>query len=120
MHDATKAERRAARERVSAYDTAELAKLVEHVERAIGRHRVGETDVHDVDAVIHRYSKGACELSKFCWSGRFGLPHGLRRASARDVGGGSGRRRLVGGGGEASSQAPLVATRTVSETSTGS
>ena len=68
MHDATKAERRAARERVSRYYETELAKLIEHVERAIARYRAGEVDVHDVDGVIHRYSKAARELWKFCWS----------------------------------------------------
>ncbi len=68
MYDATKAERRAARERVSAYYEAELAKLVEHVEQAIAGYRAGELDVHNVDEVIHRYSKAARELWKFCWS----------------------------------------------------
>lgn len=72
MHDASKAERRAARERVSAYHQAELAKLVEHVEQAIVRYRAGEIDVYEVDEVIHRYSKAARELWKFCWSGGAG------------------------------------------------
>jgi hypothetical protein len=69
VHEATKAERRAARERVSAYHEAELAKLVDHVEQAIARYRAGEIDAVDVDEVIHRYSKAARELWKFCWSG---------------------------------------------------
>jgi hypothetical protein len=68
VHESTKAERRAARERVSSYYDAELATLVEQVERAIARHRAGEIDVRDVDEVIHRYSKAARELWKFCWS----------------------------------------------------
>ena len=68
MHEATKAERRAARERVSAYYEAELAKLVERVEQAVACYRADEMDVHDVDEVIHRYSKAARELWKFCWS----------------------------------------------------
>jgi hypothetical protein len=72
VHDATKAERRAARERVSAYYEAELAKLVDRVEDAVRRYRAGEIDVHDVDAVIHRYSKATRELWKFCWSGGSG------------------------------------------------
>ena len=50
-------ERFAARERVSAYYETELAKLIEHVEEAIARYRAGEIDVHDMDRVIHRYSK---------------------------------------------------------------
>lgn len=69
MHEASKAERQAARERVSAYHESELAKLVEHVEQAIARYRAGEIDIHDVDEVIHRYSKAARELWKFCWLG---------------------------------------------------
>jgi hypothetical protein len=59
VHESTKAERRAARERVSSYYDAELATLVEQVERAIARHRAGEIDVRDVDELIHRYSKAA-------------------------------------------------------------
>ncbi len=72
VHGSTKAERRATRERVSTYYEAELAKLVEQVERAIARYRAGEIDVHDVDEVIRRYSKAARELWKFCWSGGSG------------------------------------------------
>jgi hypothetical protein len=68
MHEASKAERRAARERVSAYYEAELARLVERVEQAIARYRAGEMGIHDVDEVIHRYSNAARELWKFCWS----------------------------------------------------
>ena len=72
MHAATKAERRAARERVSGYYEAELAKLVERVEQAVARYRAGEIDIHDVDDVLHRYSNAARELWKFCWSGGVG------------------------------------------------
>jgi hypothetical protein len=68
MHDATKAERRAARERVSAYYESELAKLIAHVDEALAHYHIGEIDVHDVDDVIHRYSKATRELWKFCWS----------------------------------------------------
>jgi hypothetical protein len=59
VDEPTKAERRAALERVSDYYESELAQLVEHVEKAIARYRTGETDVHDVDDVIHHYSKAA-------------------------------------------------------------
>jgi hypothetical protein len=72
VHGSTKAERRAALERLSTYYDAELAKLVRQVEQAIARYRAGEIGVHDVDEVIHRYSKGARELWKFCWSGGSG------------------------------------------------
>lgn len=41
---ATKAERRAARERVSAYHQAQLAELLSHVAAAIDRYRAGEID----------------------------------------------------------------------------
>ena len=69
IHDASRAERRAARERVSAYYEAELAKLLAHVGEAVDRYRAGELDVHDADDEIHRYSKAARELWKFCWAG---------------------------------------------------
>lgn len=67
IHDASKAERRAARERVSAYYDAELAKLLAHVGETVDRYRAGEIDVHDADDEIHRYSKAVRELWKFCW-----------------------------------------------------
>lgn len=67
MHEVTRAERRAARERVARYYETELAKLVHHVGQAIARYRGGEIGLHDVDDVIHRYSKAARELWKFCW-----------------------------------------------------
>ena len=66
-HDATKAERRAARERVSTYYEQELAKLLERVGEAIDKYRAGELDVHDVDDLIHRYKRAARRLYSFCW-----------------------------------------------------
>jgi hypothetical protein len=66
--ESEKAQRRAARERVSAYYERELAILIGHVEDAIARHRTGDIDVHDVDALIHQYSKAARKLWGFCWS----------------------------------------------------
>jgi hypothetical protein len=63
-----KAQRRAARERVSAYYEDELAILVDHVEEALTQYRAGEIDVHDVDEIIHQYSKAARTLWVFCWS----------------------------------------------------
>jgi hypothetical protein len=50
---ATKAERRAARERVSAYHQAQLAELLSHVGAAIDRYRAGEIDTYAVDETIH-------------------------------------------------------------------
>jgi len=68
VHDATKGERRAARERVSRYYESELAKLIDRVEGALTRYRDGEIDAHEVDDVIHCYSKAARALWRFCWS----------------------------------------------------
>ena len=56
VHDATKGERRAARERVSRYYESELAKLIGRVAEALTRYRHGEIDAHEVDDLIHRYS----------------------------------------------------------------
>jgi hypothetical protein len=64
----TKAERRAARERVAAYHEAQLAELIGRIEAAVDRYRSGEMDVYDVDEVVHRYHRAAGELWKFCWS----------------------------------------------------
>jgi hypothetical protein len=64
----TKAERRAARERVSAYHQAQLADLLSHVAAAIDRYRDGEIDACTVDETIHHYHRAAGELWKFCFS----------------------------------------------------
>lgn len=62
----SKSERRAARETIAAYHEEQLARLVEHVESAIGSYRLGELDAFDVDAVMFHYSRAAKELWKFC------------------------------------------------------
>lgn len=64
----TKAERRAARERVSAYHQAQLAGLLGHVAAAIDRYRAGEIGARDADEAIHHYHRAAGELWKFCFS----------------------------------------------------
>jgi len=64
----TKTERRAARERVSAYHQSQLAELLSHVAAAIDRYRVGEIDAYAVDETIHHYHRAAGELWKFCFS----------------------------------------------------
>jgi hypothetical protein len=64
----TKAERRAARERVAAYHEARLDELIEYVTAAIDRYRADEIDVYTVDETIHHYQRAARELWKFCWS----------------------------------------------------
>jgi hypothetical protein len=56
---ATNAERRAARERVSAYHQAQLAKLLSHVGAAIDRYRTGEIDAYAADETIHHYHRAA-------------------------------------------------------------
>ena len=68
----SKEKRRAALALVATYYEAELAALVEHVADAIERHRTGELDVHGVDEVIHRYTKAARALWKFCFLGGSG------------------------------------------------
>ncbi len=64
----TKAERRAARERVSAYHQAQLAELLTHVAAPIDRYRSGEADAYTVDETIHHYHRAAAELWKFCFA----------------------------------------------------
>ena len=65
---ATNAERRAARERVSAYHQAQLAELLSHVGVAIDRYRTGEIDAYAVDVTIHHYHRASAELWKFCFA----------------------------------------------------
>jgi hypothetical protein len=68
----TKAERRAARDRVAAYHEECLVELVEHIAAAIDGYRTGEIDAYAVDETIHHYHRAARELWKFCWSGGSG------------------------------------------------
>ena len=65
---ATKAERRAARERVSAYHESQLAGLLSHVGAETDRYRVGEIDAYAADETIHHYHRAAAELWKFCFA----------------------------------------------------
>jgi hypothetical protein len=65
---ASKAQRRAARERVSAYHQAQLAELLSYVGAAIDRYRAGEIDAYAVDETIHHYHRAAAELWKFCFA----------------------------------------------------
>jgi hypothetical protein len=55
----TKAERRAARERISAYHQSQLAELLGHVGAAIDRYRTGEIDAYAVDETIQHYHRAA-------------------------------------------------------------
>lgn len=63
---ASKAERQAARDRVTAYHEARLGELLEHVGRALDRFRAGQLDAFEVDAVIHQYHRAAQRLWTFC------------------------------------------------------
>ena len=65
---ATKAERRAARERVSAYHQSQLAELLSRVGAEVDRYRAGEIDAYAADETIHRYHRAAAELWKFCFA----------------------------------------------------
>ncbi len=65
---APKAERRAARERVSAYHQSQLAGLLSHAAAAIDRYRAGEIDAYAADEAIHHYHRAAAELWKFCFA----------------------------------------------------
>ena len=65
----TNAERRVARERVSAYHQAELAELLTNVVAAVDRYRAGEVDACTLDETIHHYHRATGELWKFCFSG---------------------------------------------------
>ena len=64
----TKAERRAAREPVSAYHQSQLAELLSHVAAAIDRYRAGEIDAYAADETIHHYHRAAGNLWKFCFA----------------------------------------------------
>jgi hypothetical protein len=64
----TKAERHAARERVSACHQEQLAELLSHVTAAIDRYRAGEIDAYAMEETIHRYHRAAAGLWKFCFA----------------------------------------------------
>src|ERR1700739_4390429 len=89
---ATKAERRAARERVSAYHESQLAGLLGHVGAEIDRYRAGEIDAYAADETLHHYHRAAAELWKFCFargrrrSRRAPRPHDRRGRNHRLVG----------------------------------
>jgi hypothetical protein len=62
----SKAERRAAREKVAAYHEEQLDRLVERLVAAIDLHRAAELNAFHVDEVVFQYSRAAKELWKFC------------------------------------------------------
>ena len=64
----TKADRRAARERIAAYHQAQLRSLLEHVRAGLARLDAGEIDEFELDDLIHHYKRSATELWKSCGS----------------------------------------------------
>lgn len=79
----SKAERRAARERVARYHEESLASLISHVSTDLDRYRAGEIDAYEVDETIHHYHRATQELWKFCW-GNSGGEHMLMIARIID------------------------------------
>lgn len=65
-HRATKAERRAARERVGSYHEAELAKLLGRVRSGFQRYEADEIDAFELDELIHHYKRATQKLWSFC------------------------------------------------------
>lgn len=63
-----KARRRAAREAIAAYHEQQLGLLLDHVRRGFTRWEAGEIDPFELDELIHRYSRSAQSLWKFCGS----------------------------------------------------
>jgi hypothetical protein len=75
-----KAERRAARERITAYHRDQLRILLEHVRSGFAGLEAGEIDEFELDDLIFHYKQSAKELWKFCELPR----NALQAASAID------------------------------------
>jgi hypothetical protein len=63
-----KADRRACRELIATYHQTQLRALLEHVRAGFAQLDAGEIDEFDLDDLIHRYTRSAAELWKFCGS----------------------------------------------------
>jgi hypothetical protein len=63
-----RARRRAARQVIGAYHEEQLRLLLERVREGFVRLDAGEIDAFELDELIHRYKRSACELWKFCGS----------------------------------------------------
>jgi hypothetical protein len=61
-----KAERRAARQLISAYHQEQLRILLEHVRSGFAQLDSGEIDEFEMDNLIYHYKRSAAELWKFC------------------------------------------------------
>lgn len=62
----SKAERRAARERVSAYHEEQLANILAHVRAGFDAYEAGRIDAFELEGVIHHYQRAARKLYTFC------------------------------------------------------
>ena len=93
----TKAERRAAGERVTAYHEARLGELIEYISAAIDRYGAGEIDAYTVDETIHHYRRAAraVEILLVRWRWNTHRGHRLR---ARSDGHRRRNHQLVGSG----------------------
>lgn len=65
-----KAERREAAAVVARHHEEELERLLAHVHHALDEHTAGRLDPFEVDEIVHRYSKAARGLWKFCKAAR--------------------------------------------------
>jgi hypothetical protein len=63
-----KVARRAARELVAAYHKEQLGALLDRVREGFAQLDGGEIDEFDLDDLIHRYTRAAADLWKFCGS----------------------------------------------------
>jgi hypothetical protein len=63
-----KAERRAARELISAYHQSQLRALLDRVRVGFAQLDAGEIDEFDLDDLIHHYKRSAAKLWQFCGS----------------------------------------------------
>lgn len=61
-----KARRRSARVLVATYHEAKLAELVEHAREGFDCYDAGEIDAFELDDLVHRYTRAARELWRFC------------------------------------------------------
>ena len=61
-----RARRRAAREVIGRYQEQQLRLLLERVRDGFQRLDAGEIDAFELDELIHRYTRSARELWKFC------------------------------------------------------
>jgi hypothetical protein len=69
------------------YHKEQLERLLEHVREGFARLDAGEISAFELDAVIHRYSRSAKELWKFCGHGESRIGWAIHAlTSARESG----------------------------------